>query len=188
VPGAAEHALLVRQWSDDVIFFPHTGGLSADARAHLRARGIRVVAGEVSRLVVENDKLAGVELADGGLFPCAAVFIRPIAAPHADGLLTALGCALDEAGFVHTDASGQTSTPGLWAAGNVVNPRWQVITSAGSGSAAAIDINADLVQENVADAAHGHAIPGGDPFSPAMEALVTEIVLGDRRHGLEPPY
>jgi hypothetical protein len=38
---------------------------------------------------------------------------------------------------------------GLWAAGNVVDPRAQVITSAGSGSAAAVVINADLVEEEV---------------------------------------
>ncbi len=40
--------------------------------------------------------------------------------------------------------------PGVWAAGNVVDPRAQVITSAGAGSAAAIAINADLVREDVA--------------------------------------
>ena len=35
-------------------------------------------------------------------------------------------------------------------AGNFVDPRFQVITSAGAGSAAAIAINADPVQEDVA--------------------------------------
>ena len=34
-------------------------------------------------------------------------------------------------------------------AGNAVNPRAQVITAAGEGSAAAIAINADLVDEDV---------------------------------------
>ena len=38
---------------------------------------------------------------------------------------------------------------GVWAAGNVADPRAQVITSAGAGSAAAIAINADLVDEDV---------------------------------------
>jgi transcriptional regulator GlxA family with amidase domain len=35
---------------------------------------------------------------------------------------------------------------------NVVDPRAQVITAAGAGSAAAIDLNADLVDEDVRDA------------------------------------
>ena len=46
--------------------------------------------------------------------------------------------------------------PGVWAAGNVVDPRAQVITSAGAGSAAAIAINADLVQDDVERALHDH--------------------------------
>ena len=69
--------------------------------------------------------------------------------PHADGLLTGLGCEIDDAGFVTVDATGRTSTSGVWAAGNVVDPRAAVITAAGAGSAAAIAINADLVEEDV---------------------------------------
>jgi thioredoxin reductase len=39
-------------------------------------------------------------------------------------------------------------------AGNVANPRAQVITAAGDGSTAAIAINADLVDEDVQNAVH----------------------------------
>lgn len=42
------------------------------------------------------------------------------------------------------DSTGHTTVPGIWVAGNVANPRAQVITAAGEGSAAAIAINADL--------------------------------------------
>jgi thioredoxin reductase len=82
------------------------------------------------------------------------VFIRPNNVPHADSLATGLGCEVDGAGFVTVDATGQTSIFGVWAAGNVVDPRAQVITAAGAGSAAAIVINADLVQEDVERAVH----------------------------------
>jgi thioredoxin reductase len=53
---------------------------------------------------------------------------------------------------VVTGANGHTSVPGVWVAGNVANPRAQVITAAGEGSAAAIAINADLVDEDVENA------------------------------------
>jgi thioredoxin reductase len=66
-----------------------------------------------------------------------------------DDLLTGLGCATDDAGWVITDATGLTSVPGVWAAGNTANPRAQVITAAGEGSAAAIAINNDMVEEDV---------------------------------------
>jgi thioredoxin reductase len=148
-PGSAEHAQLVRQWSDDVVFFVHTYELSSAERVQLEARGIQVVNGEVARLVVEADRLTGVELIGGRVIARTAVFVRPGNQPHADGLLTGLGCEVNEAGFVTVDATGRTSAFGVWAAGNVVDPRAQVITSAGAGSAAAIAINADLVQEDV---------------------------------------
>ena len=182
-PGSVQHAQLVRQWSDDVVFFVHTYDLTSAERVQLEARGMRIVTGEVARLVVEDDRLTGVELIDGRVIARTAVFIRPGNVPHADGLLTGLGCKVNEAGFVTVDATGRTSTFGVWAAGNVADPRAQVITSAGAGSAAAIAINADLVQEDAERAVEDHHAAGG-VFSAAMEARVTQIVLGDRRHGI----
>jgi hypothetical protein len=51
------HAQLVRQWSDDVTYFAHTQEPTVDEAVELEARGIRVVHGDVARLVVENDRL-----------------------------------------------------------------------------------------------------------------------------------
>ena len=148
-PGAVAHALLVRQWSADVLLFEHSLELSETDRAQLRDRQVQVITGPVARLVIEADRLTGVELVDGRCIRRAAVFVRPVNRPHADELLAGLGCEVDDAGFAKVDATGQTSTFGVWAAGNVVDPRWQVITSAGSGSAAAIAINADLVKDDL---------------------------------------
>ncbi len=152
VPGSVQHAQLLRQWSDDVAFFVHTYDLTATEHAQLDAREIQIVRGDVARLVVEDDRLSGVELADGRVIARTAVFIRPHNRPHADGILAGLGCAVDDDGFAIVDASGLTSTIGVWAAGNVVDPRAQVITAAGAASAAAIAINADLIAEDVQNA------------------------------------
>jgi thioredoxin reductase len=148
-PSCVQHTQLVRQWSDDVAFFVHTYNLATAEEAQLEARGVRVVRGEIARLVVEDDRLTGVELTDGRVIERTAVFIRPNNVHHADGLATGLGCEVDGAGFVTVDVIGLTSTSGIWAAGNVVAPRAQVITAAGAGSAAAIAINADLVRGDV---------------------------------------
>lgn len=146
--GPVQHALLVRQWSDDVVLFTHGGALSPDERRQLAARGIEVVGDTVSRLVVEDDALTGLELADGRLVHRSAVFVRPTFLPHS-ALLVGLGCATDDLGWPVVDGTGATSVTGVWAAGNVANPRAQVITAAGEGSAAAIAINNDLVDEDV---------------------------------------
>jgi thioredoxin reductase len=93
-----------------------------------------------------------VHLTDGRAILRAAVFIRPALHTHGDGLIDSLGCELDEGGFVRVDATGRTSVSGVWAVGNAANPRAQVITAAGEGSAAAIAINGDLVEEDVRNA------------------------------------
>ena len=131
------------------MFFAHTFELSLDERRQLEARGIAIVEGAVHGLVVEDDHLTGVALVDGRVVPRTAVFVRPGIRPHRDGLLAGLGCAHDDTRFVVTDATGRTSSPGVWAAGNVADPRAQVITAAGAGSAAAIAINNDLVLADV---------------------------------------
>ena len=160
-PGSVQHALLVRQWSDDVVFFVHTLDPSSTELVQLQARGVQVVRGMVARLVVKADRLSGVELIDGRVIPRTAVFIRPVNVPHADGLLVGLGCDVDDAGFAIVDGTGRTSAVGVWAAGNVVDPRFQVITSAGAGSAAAIAINADLVREDLERAVESQLDPAG---------------------------
>ncbi|MEV4166354.1 NAD(P)/FAD-dependent oxidoreductase [Nonomuraea dietziae] len=154
-PGAVHQALLLRQWSDDVLFLPHTLDLTAEDRERLEGRGLRIVGGEIDHLVVEGGRLRGIELADGRVLPRTAAFLFPRTVAH-DELLTRLGCAKDDTGWITTDRTGRTSVPGVWAAGNVIDPRAQVVTAAGMGSAAAFAINADLVDEDVRHAVERH--------------------------------
>jgi thioredoxin reductase len=145
---AVQHAHLIRQWSSDVVLFPHTYALTAPQREQLAAREIGVVEGTVQRLLIEHDKLAGVELDHGRVVRRAAVFVRPRFVPNTD-LLVSLGCDLDDDGWVIADAVGRTTVPGVSVAGNAADPRAQVITAAGEGSSAAIALNADLVDDDV---------------------------------------
>ena len=147
-PEALAHAHLIRQWSHDVVYFANGDPLTGKQREQLAARAIGVVDAPVTRLVVEDDRLCGVELATGQVVSRTAVFVRPRFVPN-DTLLTELGCATHDNGWVSVDATGRTSISGVWAAGNAVNPRAQVITAAGEGSAAAIAINNDLVDEDL---------------------------------------
>jgi thioredoxin reductase len=148
-PGSIDHAHLLRQWSDDVTFFTHTHPVTATEREVLEVRGIEVIDGRIAELSIVNDRLDAVQLTDGRSIPRAALFIRPALHARDDSLITSVGFDVDESGFAKVDATGRTTVSGVWAAGNASNPRSQVITAAGEGSAAAIDINNDLVEEDV---------------------------------------
>jgi len=149
VLASVEHAHLLRQWTDDVILFTHTSTVTDAERATLNARRIAVVDGTVERLVVEDDRLRAVQLAGGRTVAREAVFIRPALRANLDNPAVLLGCDLRDDGLVHTGPDGRTSVPGVWAAGNATDPRAQVITAAGEGSAAAIAINTELVRAEI---------------------------------------
>jgi thioredoxin reductase len=157
--GAVRYAQLVRQWTHDLLYFTAPGTLTTPERAELAARAIGVVEGTIAQLVLVDDQLRGVQMDDGGVVPRDALFVPPRFVPNSS-LLLGLGCAVDSEGWVTADATGRTSVPGVWAAGNVVDPRAQVITAAGAGSAAAIALHADLVADDVRTAVRdvGHGL------------------------------
>ena len=150
-PETVHYAQIIRQWADDVVLFAPADTLTDVQRSQLASRAIAIVEGTVSRVLVQDNQLCGVAMDDGRTIRREALFVPPRFVPNND-LLVDLGCDIDEDGWVATGASGQTSLPGVWAAGNVANPRAQVITAAGEGSAAGIAINGDLVEEDVRNA------------------------------------
>ena len=155
-PLSVHQALLFRQWSDDVTLLLLSSPPPSDTESEqLAARGITVVEGEVERLEVRNDRLVGARLRSGLLVPVQAIVVAPFFRARTDVLET-LGLAASEmrmgehviATYVDSDANGATAVPGVWVAGNVADPKAQVITSAAGGLAAAAAINADLVSED----------------------------------------
>jgi thioredoxin reductase len=166
-PGAVRYAQIVRQWTHDLVYFTPPDTLTAGERTQLLARAIGVVEGTIEQLVIDDtDHLSGVQMHDGCVIPRDALFVPPRFVPN-NPLLLGLGGAIDVDGWVTTDATGHTSVPGVWAAGNIVDPRAQVITAAGAGSAAAIAINADLVDGDVRNAVRD--LDHGFPPSPTTD-------------------
>lgn len=148
--GSIRYTHLVRQWSRDLVLLIPRDILSGRERETLAARAIRVVEGTPQHVCVQNDRLLRVQLEDGRRVSRDVLFVPPRFVPNNE-LLIGLGCDVD-AGWVAKDDVGRTSVPGVWVAGNVSNPRAQVITAAGDGSATAIAINAELVGADLANA------------------------------------
>ena len=154
-PGAVRYAQIVRQWTDDLVYFTPPGLLTDDRadRAAWPARSASSRATSTSSSSTTTGCAAS-QLDDGCVVPRDALFVPPRFVPNNDLLVVASAASVDDDGWVVTDATGRTSVAGVWAAGNVVDPRAQVITAAGAGSAAAIALNADLVDDDVRDAVH----------------------------------
>ncbi|WP_184451117.1 NAD(P)/FAD-dependent oxidoreductase [Actinoalloteichus hoggarensis] len=190
-PFSPHQAQLFRQWSSQVTLFLHTEPEPDEGTSErLAARGIAVVVGEVAAVESAEEGVTGVRLTSGAVVDCDAVVVAPRFTARADVLASLGVAAVDtEVGgqvvgsAVKVDASGATSVPGVWAAGNVTDPRGQVLGSAAAGLAAAAAINADLLEEDtrlaVAEYRNGRAA-----FSAADERAMSERVMGERRHGV----
>ncbi|MFC4017755.1 FAD-dependent oxidoreductase [Micromonospora sp. GCM10011542] len=154
-PLALHQAELWRQWSSDVLLLLHDApALDEVAAERLAARGVAVVPGPVAALEVTGDALTGVRLASGRVVALDALVVAARPVPRAE-MLVGLGLAPEEVTMgghvvgsqIPADATGATSVPGVWVAGNVADVRGQVIAAAAAGLAAGAAINADLIAE-----------------------------------------
>ena len=145
-PDLAERALLLTQWTEDLIVFTNgVAPIGDDEERALARLGVGVERRPIEDVVGEKGVLTGVRLADGTVVPRAGGFVRPVWAPalsFADGL----DLDRDTDGYLVTDAHGRTSLPGVYAAGETTAPGpQQLIVAAGSGAVVAAAVNRDLI-------------------------------------------
>ncbi|PAZ12594.1 thioredoxin reductase [Streptomyces sp. SA15] len=153
-PMSVHQALMVTQWSKDVTFFLHKVSeeeLSDDDLRRLATAGVKVVPGEVTGLVTQDDRLTGVGLADGTTHHREVLFVAPRAVPQTD-LLRRLGAELRETPFGAypvVDETGLTTVPGVWSAGNARGFAEQVVNAAAGGYRAGSTINGELLMSDL---------------------------------------
>lgn len=167
-PLAAHQAVMWRQWSADVVVFAHTAPeFAREERERFAALGIEVVDGVVDGLAVEDDRLTGVRVEGRGTYAREALVVPPRFEVRV-GFLRGLGLApvAQEAGgevlgsYLPVDQFGATEVPGVWAAGNITDPRAQVISAAAAGVTAGTMINAALIEQDVVAAVAGRSRVG----------------------------
>jgi len=150
--NAMHQALLFRQLTHDVVVFANGTDFTDEQREQLLALAIGFVEGEVAELVVEDDRLVGVRLADGRTVPRQAVVVATQMVARAEFLtdlgLTTVPHPSGMGEHLVVDATGRTEAPGVWAAGNVADLSAQVGGSAAQGAWTGAQLNMDLVTED----------------------------------------
>lgn len=144
--AAMEMASLILGWTRDVVLC--TDGpaeLGEEDRAKLARHNIDVREERIVRLEGDGDGLERIVFAEGGSLPRAGLFLRP--AQHPSPIADRLGCERNEDGSLVLDRLGETTVPGVFAAGDVTRRMQQVATAAAEGAAAAVGINHSLLRE-----------------------------------------
>lgn len=157
-PASLHQVMLLRQWSNDVtVFGSELGDLDPAVRRSLLARGMTLVSSPVSEVIGDGERVTGVRTADGASHDLDAIFTVSTMVPR-DGFLGGLGLDRTDGpfgSFLSVDASGRTSHPRVWAAGNVAAPMATVPVAMGAGASAGGSVNFALVEEDFAIATEG---------------------------------
>ena len=142
-----QHAAILRQWSQNITFFTNGMELNEQQRSHLTRRGMALVDGPVTAF---HDGKVQVGDDDHAV---DALFYMPIPHPH-DEFLADLNLERHSppsgmgGSLIKVGPAGATSHARIWAVGNVVNPPAQVAMAMGEANAAAIAVNAFLVEDD----------------------------------------
>jgi thioredoxin reductase len=147
----ADWSIVLRQWTSRLVAFTQGAALSAESLAKLERAGIAVENEPIASLEGEGE-LTAVKLRSGRDVPCGALFVRPAQKPTA--LVTMLGLALDEMGYVRVDASKESSVKRVFVPGDAGTMRQAAIGAASDGTFAAAMLNHDLASEDFG-AQHG---------------------------------
>lgn len=142
-------SLLMKTWSPDIVLCSDgPPRLSGRERERLQNNGIDVIDKKIGRLEGTLGKLERIVFEDGDSLSRTALFFST-GNVQRSSLPASIGCALTSKGAVRAGRDQRSSCPGIFVAGDACEDTQYVIVSAAEGAKAAMQMNAELNQEDL---------------------------------------
>lgn len=126
--------------------------VSPPLKSELDGSGVRIHSGEAIGAILGDTEVTGVQLKGGVTLSVKGVFIE-LGAKGVMELAMRLGLSLDdEMKYLVTDKRQATNVPGVFAAGDICGPPWQMAKAIGEGCVAGINA-ADFAKKQKSAAA-----------------------------------
>ncbi|WP_323169528.1 NAD(P)/FAD-dependent oxidoreductase [Pantoea agglomerans] len=138
-PQSHNQVRLFHDWTDRLTVFGNGHDITPDIRADLAARRVPLVDGRITEIEPHGSHSATIRIETGSDVSVDILFAHPRTRPSAS-LHDALGLATvnTPTGIaLKTDERRETSTPGIYAAGDLANPAMASVTTAISHGAIA---------------------------------------------------
>jgi thioredoxin reductase len=138
-PHLVGFASTLQNWACSVTVVTNGLGFRGDdsCRVQLADNEIALLERKAVRFLGDRGDLQGVELEGGEVLPASLVMFSVAHQPRTE-LAEALGCTVDEEGYVSVDEQGGTSVPGVYAAGDLVPGLQLSMVAAASGVVAGV--------------------------------------------------
>ncbi|MBB3235396.1 NAD(P)/FAD-dependent oxidoreductase [Phyllobacterium endophyticum] len=146
-PESMHQALMLPDWGDTTLFLNKTFEPDERQEDQLRQRGVTIEREPVREITGER---ADVVLCDGRVIALAGLFTLT-RTRMASTLAEQLGCAIEDDAlgpYLRTDASKETTVPGVFACGDVARSSGSVALAAGEGALAGVGAHQSLVFDN----------------------------------------
>jgi thioredoxin reductase len=156
----AGFALTLLEWAATVTVVTDGSRFEGDetCRRALERHSVDLLEDDAVELLGRRGDLHGVRLQGGSVLPCQLAFFSIAHQPRTE-LAVQLGCRLTGEGCIEVDHEGRTSTPGVYAAGDVTPGMQLVQVAAAKGTVAGVSCAMSLQGE---PAASGAPAPGPD--------------------------
>jgi len=140
-----EMATHIQHWAGQLTLFTNGPSiLTATQQAILGQLNIPIIETPILAIEHQAGMLTGLLFDDGSQMHPAAVFSRVPFRQHTD-LATQLGCTVAENGLIDVSEFGETTVPGVFAAGDATTLFRQVAFAVSNGSKAGVWINRELL-------------------------------------------
>jgi len=136
--AAASGALLLLAYGNQVYLICDELNVEDRLAGQIKASGIEVLKGTKAKEIKGKNKVEGLLLENGKSLNVEGVFIE-LGSKGTIGLLGKLGIELDDFGFIKTNKKQETNVVGIYAAGDVCGPPFQVAKSVGEGCVAGLN-------------------------------------------------
>jgi thioredoxin reductase (NADPH) len=137
--AAADGALTLTGYASEVHLICKQLQVVDSLKKEIELSSVIVHSGAVVEKIDGDKEVKGIVLKDGTSIPVSGVFIE-LGAKGVMELATELGIRLDdEAKYIHTDKKQKTSVPGVFAAGDICGPPWQMAKAVGEGCVAGLE-------------------------------------------------
>ncbi|CAA9335904.1 MAG: Thioredoxin reductase [uncultured Frankineae bacterium] len=147
-PHLVGFASTLQNWACSVTVVTNGRRFRGDdsCRTELATHDITLREQNAVRFLGERGDLRGVELEGGEVLPASMVMFSVAHVPRTD-LAEMLGCRLDEEGYVAVSDCGETSVPGVYAAGDLTPGLQLTLVAAASGVVAGVGASQSMFGE-----------------------------------------
>jgi thioredoxin reductase (NADPH) len=137
--AAVDGALTLTEIAAEVHLICNRLEVSAALKEKLKASRVKIYPAAGVKIIQGNGEVTSLELLDGRVVPVKGVFIE-LGAKGLLQLATHMGIRLDdEMRYIQTDKQQATNVPGVYAAGDICGPPWQMAKAVGEGCVAGIN-------------------------------------------------